>query len=66
MKFKVGTTAYQRKTKTQRDVIVTIVIDEAALARVLGRRAINNRSKESKVLRGIIRGGVHILSRHND
>jgi hypothetical protein len=61
MKFKVGTTAYQRKTKTQRDVIVTIVIDETALARVLGERAINNRSKESKVLRGIIRGGVHIL-----
>jgi hypothetical protein len=61
MKFKVGTTAYQRKTKTQCDVIVTIVIDETALARVLGERAINNRSKESKVLRGIIRGGVHIL-----
>jgi hypothetical protein len=40
---------------------VTIVIDETALARVLGERAINNRSKESKVLRGIIRGGVHIL-----
>jgi hypothetical protein len=39
MKFKVGTTAYQRKTKTQRDVIVTIVIDETALARVLGERA---------------------------
>jgi hypothetical protein len=34
VKFKVGTTAYQRKTKTQRDVIVTIVIDETALARV--------------------------------
>jgi len=61
MKFKVGTTAYQRKTKTQRDIIVTIFIDETALARVLGERAINNRSKESKVLRGIMRGGVHIL-----
>jgi hypothetical protein len=60
MKFKVGTTAYQRKTKTQRDVVVTIVIDEAALASVLGGRAINNRSKETKVLRGIIRGGVHV------
>jgi hypothetical protein len=44
----------------QRDVIVTIVIDETPLARVLGERAIYNRSKESKVLRGIIRGGVHI------
>jgi hypothetical protein len=61
MKFKVGTTAYQRKTKTQRDVIVTIVIDETPPARVLGERAINDRSKESKVLRGIIRGGVHIF-----
>jgi hypothetical protein len=37
MKFKVGTTAYQRKTKTQRKVIMTIVIDETALARALGR-----------------------------
>ena len=61
MKFEVGTTAYQRKTKTQRDVIVTIVIAETALARVLSERAIINRSKESTVLRGIIRGGVHIL-----
>jgi hypothetical protein len=57
MKFKVGTTAYQRKTKTQRDVIVTIFIDET-----VWRRAINNRSKESKVLRGIIRRwGSHLV-----
>jgi hypothetical protein len=47
MEIKDGTTAYQRKSK-QRDVIVTIVIDDTALARVQGERAINNRSNKPR------------------
>jgi hypothetical protein len=61
MKFRIETTAYQRRSHTERRVLVSIQIDETALARVLGKRAINNRSKEAKVLRGIVRGGVQLL-----
>jgi hypothetical protein len=40
---------------------VFITIDEIALAEVLGNRAINNRSRQAKLLRGIIRGDVRKL-----
>jgi hypothetical protein len=46
---------------TPHQVEVIITIDETALAAVLGNRAFNNRSRETKLLRGIIRGGVREL-----
>ena len=46
--IKVGTTAYQRKTKTQRDVIVTIVIDEDGSGEGTGRAGSTTVRKKAK------------------
>jgi hypothetical protein len=61
LKLKIETTAYARKSNDPHRVEVIITIDENALATVLGNRAFNNRSREAKLLRGIIRGGVREL-----
>ena len=61
MKLKIETTAYARETNDPHRIEVIITIDETALAAVLGNRAFNNRSREAKLLRGIIRGGVREL-----
>ena len=61
MKLRIETTAYDRKSNDPHQVEVIITIDETALAAVLGNRAFNNRSREAKLLRGIIRGGVREL-----
>jgi hypothetical protein len=61
LKLKIETTAYALKSNDPHRVEVIITIDENALATVLGNRAFNNRSREAKLLRGIIRGGVREL-----
>jgi hypothetical protein len=61
LKLKIETTAYTRDSNHPHRVEVIITIDETALAAVLGNRAFNNRSREAKLLRGIIHGGVREL-----
>ena len=61
MKLRIETTAYAGKSNDPHRVEVIITIDETALADVLANRAFNNRSREAKLLRGIIRGSVREL-----